>query len=488
MMTLKKLFLALSFLLLVLTGCSHERKSPLAAYAPAMKPAFEAELAGLAYMPRYDVTLNISPDQGWLQGKALVTYQHSAPGEWHSLYFRLYPNLKRYGGSLNVLDTEVDGNPVIAVYEADRSALRVPLAAPLPSGKRVSVYFSYTLRWPQNRPGYTEFGESQDITMLPEAYPMLAVPEPNTEGDPQWHLDMPANWGDVLFSESSLYQVTATLPADMVVATGGAEITRTVSGPSATWRWVSGPSREFTLIMSPHFITATEEAYGTEVTSYFLPEDESVGSHLAGYAAAVLRVYSDHLVPYPFRHYSIVEAPLTFHGMEYPGMNAMGIGLYRRYRSSLEFLTAHEIGHQWWYNMVGNDQINHPWLDEGLTEFNTVLYYEAIYGKAAAERLVRRRWMAPYENLKSRGLDATLEQPTTAYTRANYETLAYAKGALFFHALREKLGPGKYDRALRAYLDRYRWKIATPSGLLKAIADSTGYDPKPLYDKWVLGR
>ncbi len=478
------------FLLLLLgaAGCTRSRPSPLAAYAPAMKPAFVAEIEGLGGMPRYDLTLNIAPEQGWLQGKARVLYQHTAPGEWHSLYFRLYPNLERYGGSLDVLDTEVDGQPVVAVYEADRSALRVPLATPLPPDKPVSIYFSYTLRWPQNVPGYTEFGEGKGITMLPEAYPLLAVPEPKPSGDPDWHLDMPANWGDVLFSASALYRVTATLPADMVVATGGTEITRTVSSPSATWRWVSGPAREFTLIMSPHFVTSSTEAYGTTVTSYFLPEDAAAAREAEHYAAAALRIYSDHLVPYPFRHFSLVEAPLTYHGMEYSGMNALGIGLYRKYRRDLQFLTVHEVGHQWGYNIVGNDQVNHPWLDEGLVEFNTVLYYESIYGKSTADLLVRRRWAAPYQNLKTRGLDATLEQPTTSYTKANYETLAYAKGALFFHALREKLGPDKYDRALRTYLNRYRWGIATPADMLKVVQDSTGFDPKPLYDKWVLGK
>jgi aminopeptidase N len=487
-MAARKFVILVLLLLLVTAGCSRSRPSPLSVYAPAMKPAFRAELTGLSGMPRYDLTLNIAPDQGWLQGKARVLYRHTAPGEWHSLYFRLYPNLKRYGGSLDVLDTEVNGVPVVAVYEADRSALRVPMPTPLPPGKEVSIYFSYTLRWPQNRPGYTEFGESKGITMLPEAYPELAVPEPRPGGDPEWHLEMPASWGDVLFSESALYQVTATLPANMVVATGGMEITRTVSGPSATWLWVSGPSREFTLVMSPNFVTSTTEAYGTTVTSYFLPEDAEAAREAEHYAAAALRIYSDHLVPYPFQHFSLVESPLTYHGMEYSGMNALGIGLYRRYRNDLEFLTVHEVGHQWEYDIVGNDQVNHPWLDEGMVEFNTVLYYEAIYGKGTADLLVRRRWIAPYQNLKDRGLDATLEQPTTSYTKANYETLAYAKGALFFHALREKLGPDRYDRAIRAYLDRYRWKTATPTDLLEAVRESTGYDPKPLYEKWVLGK
>ena len=486
------LFAAAILSLVLLSGCHRATPQPPSPYAPAWKAAFRAELDTLGYMPRYDLTFHISPGNGWLDGETKLTYSHREPGNWHALYFRLYPNLSRYGGSMEINGTTVDGTPVPITYEAHRTAIKVPIPETLPPNQKVHVDIKYTLKWPSKGDGvYTEFGESGKVLMLPEAYPILAVPQATDSSDPKWNLEMPAPWGDVLFSQSALYKATVTAPKDMVIAASGTEITRTVSGPSATSVWVTGPAREFAMIMSRSFKTYTTEAYGTRVTSYFVPSDAEAGKVAAEYSAAALRIYSDKIVPYPFTDFRVVEAPLTYHGMEYPEMNALGFGLYRRQRYSLEFLVAHEVGHQWWYNMVGNDQIRYPWLDEGLTEYNTVLYYEAIYGKhgvPSSESLIKNRWMAPYKLLVSRGEDSSLDKPTTEYKANDYEVLAYAKAALFFNAIREEIGDEAYDRFLTTYATRMRWKISTPDYLLSAVEESSQHNVKPLYDKWILGR
>ena len=483
---------AVVLVLVSLSGCHQATPSPQSPYAPALKPAFRTELETLEGMPRYDLDFHVSPEKGWLEGKEKLVYSHREPGNWHALYFRLYPNLSRYGGAMDVNGTLVNGTPVPVAYEAHRTALRVPIPETLPPNQKVSVEIKYTLKWPSRKEGaYTEFGESGGVLMLPEAYPILAVPKATDSSDPKWNLEMPAPWGDVLFSQSALYKARITVPGKMVIAASGTEITRTLSGPSATSVWVTGPAREFAIIMSPSFKTYTTEAYGTRVTSYFLPQDESAGRIAAEYSAAALRIYSDKIVPYPFTDFRVVEGPLTYHGMEYPEMNALGFGLYRRQRYSLEFLIAHEVGHQWWYNMVGNDQIRYPWLDEGLTEFNTVLYYEAIYGKhgiPSSDYLIKNRWLAPYKLLVARGGDSSLDKPTTEYKQSDYEVLAYAKAALFFNAIREEIGEKAYDEFLKVYADRMRWKISTPDYLLSAVEESSQHNVKPLYDKWILGR
>ena len=104
-------------------------------------------------------------------------------------------------------------------------------------------------------------------------------------------------------------------------------------------------------------------------------------------AVAALQVYSDRYGPYPSRDMAIVEAPLTFHGMEFPGLSLIGSQVYNQYRKDLETLVVHEVAHQWWYNQVGSDQIMNPWLDEGLAEFSMYDYFAGRYGEPAAERL-----------------------------------------------------------------------------------------------------
>lgn len=55
----------------------------------------------------------------------------------------------------------------------------------------------------------------------------------------------------------------------------------------------------------------------------------------------------------------------------------------------LEYVIAHETAHQWWYSAVGNDEISEPWLDEALTEYSTIVYFEQKYGKDMANKLIK---------------------------------------------------------------------------------------------------
>ena len=247
--------------------------------------------------------------------------------------------------------------------------------------------------------------------------------------------------GDVGFHDAALYRAEVTTPPDQTVVATGTEITGTVGADGwVTTRYVMGPAREFTLLLSPRFQMAETETLGTRIRSYFHPEDADAGRAALRDAVAALQVYSDRYGPYPYRDMAIVEAPLTFHGMEFPGVSLIGSQVYDQYRKELETLVVHEVAHQWWYNQVGSDQIMNPWLDEGLAEFSMYDYFAARYGEPKAEQLRELRWQLPVASLQKRGKDAPIGLPVRDY-KENYETLVYGKGAEFFATLRDELGP-----------------------------------------------
>ena len=70
----------------------------------------------------------------------------------------------------------------------------------------------------------------------------------------------------------------------------------------------------------------------------------------------------------------VVEASFVHGGMEFPNLVLISdsLGSYETYTTVI----IHEIAHQWWYGIVGNDQYNYGWLDEGLAEFSTALFYD----------------------------------------------------------------------------------------------------------------
>jgi aminopeptidase N len=204
-------------------------------------------------------------------------------------------------------------------------------------------------------------------------------------------------------------------------------------------------------------------------------------------AAAALRIYKRLFGPSPLAEFKIVEAPLGVRGMEYPGLSLIGDGLYApASQSDLEFLVAHEVGHQWWYNVVGSDPLLNPWQDEGLTEYNTTFYYRLLYGQTRVAELKRVRWTIPAESLVKRGRDAPIGKTVAGYPAADYEAIVYAKGALFFDAVRQAIGDEAYFKALRAYRREYAYRIAGPADLMRTFEEASGSDLGALYQQWVM--
>jgi aminopeptidase N len=219
--------------------------------------------------------------------------------------------------------------------------------------------------------------------------------------------------------------------------------------------------------------------------SYYLPGDEAAGQATLNIAAAALRAYQDTFGPYPYDDMIVAEAPLLHYGMEFPGLNAIGLDLYRAQRAQLEDRVVHEIAHQWWYAQVGNDQVNTPWLDEGLAEYSMAVYYEQIFGQAQANTLVNQRWLVPYQVAVENDYDAVVNQPSAAFSW-EYEVIVYAKAALFFHALRQEVGDEVFWSVLQGYAEQYRWDVATPDNFLTVAESVSGRSLAELYDRWIL--
>ena len=127
------------------------------------------------------------------------------------------------------------------------------------------------------------------------------------------------------------------------------------------------------------------------MTSYWLPEHEEAGRAVLQHTAAALRVYSDWFGPYPYAELRVAAAPINFRGMEYPQSFLLGVQLYDRYRDQLEIRAVHEWRISGGISWVHNDPVNQPWVDEGLAEYSSRIYYEAVHGAGAADILESRR-------------------------------------------------------------------------------------------------
>lgn len=469
---------------------------PYAIFRPAMPAPIWPADEMLDAMPRYEMSIDLDASLDVLTGTAYIHLTNTSPDPWTYVIFRLYPSLEQYGGLLSIQSAAIGGRAVPFSYQDQNTAVRVELPVALLSGKATTLYLSWILdipQWQDTALAYRLFGNSQQIVSLPLAYPSLAVYQPGlTTGTGQWWLERGSVRGDAAFNVASLFVVTATLPSDQVPVTSGTLITSTVVDSSEAGSrqsrhvWVTGPVREFFLHTSNGFESATTTAYGTRITSYWLPGHESGGRAALQHTAAALRIYSDLFGPYGYSDLRVAAGPLGVRGMEYPQAFLLGVQLYDTYRADLEIRTVHEAAHQWWYQLIHNDPVNYPWMDEGISEYASKLYYQAIRGRSYGENLQARRWQAVIDLLTARGEDAPLNQPVAVYNNgAQYESVVYGKGALFYDAIRQALGERQFEAFLKSYQKNYRFQIVTPTDLLTELRT---YDPQvadSLYQKWI---
>ena len=160
--------------------------------------------------------------------------------------------------------------------------------------------------------------------------------------------------------------------------------------------------------------------------------------------------------------------------------------------SLLETTIAHEVAHQWWAMGVGSDAQRAPWVDESLTNYSAMIYFEDRYGKARADEMMELHLKGAYSTGRMLGgPDAPVNQGTGAYvSNIQYGAIVYGTGALFYDALRKLVGDEVFFTSLREYYAKYNGKIAPARGLLDMIKAKSGNkagDVETLYLRWIEG-
>jgi aminopeptidase N len=168
-----------------------------------------------------------------------------------------------------------------------------------------------------------------------------------------------------------------------------------------------------------------------------------------------------------------VGTPTTAGGIEYPGLIVIAEGVYARGGMNVDAVVAHEAGHQWWYSLVGDDQIDEPWIDEALTQFATALYFRDWYGQLGMETLLQN-WQNGYEGVKDTPLDKRADLPVSEYDERQYGAIVYEKAPLFFNALYEALDDEKFNQMMQEYFQTYRYKVAYPQDFIAIAAKYAG--------------
>jgi hypothetical protein len=455
----------------------------LAAQAAAMRPEHVGDLRNAAAWDRYTIAIALNPAELTIRGTTRVELTNRSPTPYERVYFHLYPNHPDFGGRLDVTSATVDGQPVPSGVEHGDTLIWLALPRPIAPGAKAVVELGFQARTPRNASSRTfgAFNFERGLWSMASFYPVLA-----RYGADGWDRRPVTSRGDFTVTDTALYDVTIDTPAGWTLVTSGVRLSSAHLGAGVRReRFASGPQREFYLGATQGLDQASSVVEGTRLVSHYQPGNPAAGRRALEVGEAALRAFNARFGPYPLAELEIVQGAMTqFLGMEYPGVVLIEQQLYARNSRGLETTVVHEVAHQWWYSQVGNDAQGEPWLDEGLASFSQLLYYEARrQPELALTELNAFREM--YGGVRSQRRDVPLATPPNGL-RGIYVPIVYAKGALFFQALRAQIGEAAFERFLKRYYATHRYRSIAGPDLLRAAEDACVCELDPLFNDWVL--
>lgn len=447
----------------------------------------------------YDIAATFDPSSSSLTARMTFDFVNDTADEIAELKFNLWGNAFREGAKYapcSAQDTEayydgvsyggmtvtgVEGCTGWETGGEDQNILTVALPQSIYPDERAQVAITYTLNLAHvnARTGITEDG----TVNLGNFYPTLCAK--TAEGyvqTPYYAI------GDPFVSECADYRVSITMPQNFTAATSGRELSRKVEGDLCTTSYELKRARDFAAVLSDNFRTERAEADGCAITLYYQGDTPPEG--LAQCAAESITYFSETFGEYAYPTFSVVMTPLSSSGMEYPALVMIDPSLESH---DAAYTVSHETAHQWWYAMVGSDQVNSAWQDEGLTEYSTLCFFEAhpAYGFTRASMLgnatkAYRAYFTVYSQIFGQTDTSMSRSLATFSSEYEYANIAYNKGLIMFDALRASMGDERFFAALKDYFQTNAFTIADEEHLISAMDER--YDTQGLMEGFLKGK
>ncbi|HRA46644.1 MAG TPA: M1 family metallopeptidase [Thermomicrobiales bacterium] len=467
-----------------------------AALIPSVGNQYDAITNTLAaYTVRAALTPVGEGNPGLIQGAVALSYPNHTGESIRTLPIRLYPNMDEYGdGSMTIANVTVDGEPTTTTRGSDSTLQLVDLPDALRDGETAEIALSFTATIPIDPVqsyGMFQYDTWSDSYTLAHWMPLLAGWDPVAG----WQTEpIPLN-GDPVFANAATFDVTVTAPESLVFATSGSQLGDAfLADGLQTLRFVSGPSRDFDMTASASFVVTTAMAGETLVRSFARTGFEDGSALALQTGVQAIATFNTLIGTYPYAELDIVQAAIGngAGGVEFPGMVYIGQDYYDLTDPSvqavphlLEFVVAHEVGHQWFYGVVGNNQYLHAFLDEALVNYLSTVYFADNYDAETANQQANFHLRSGYFDQLFQSGDMVVDQPSDSFpTARSYGVIVYGKGALAFMALRAEIGTEAFFTGLQQYFAERAFAVASPLEMRQAFEAASGQDLGSFWSHW----
>lgn len=430
----------------------------------------------LVNLPYYTMRIEVDADAESFRGSQIISYTNTTTATLNDLVLRSYPNfppdVMGDGGDTRteVMSVASDGQPLDLRVEKQDTVYRVMLKQPLAPNKVLTLETTFK--------GTLKAWDDGSYPFL-SAYPMLALWDSATQ---TWRTDV-TRFPDRVFAQAAWYDVSVTLPKDLQVFATGSAVTSSNDGKQTTTRFVSSPVREWAASFG-RFESLKTITNGITVTVYQTVKSQHDLERVRDMAAGSLQSYEQRFGAYPYRELDLhVMEWDGSGGIEYPAFTIILVPTTVNDRT--DFVVAHEVAHQWWYALAGNDMYREPWLDESLANYSAFVGANDVLGAEQAQAY----WQNEIERLYQQG-EANGGAPAglaiTEYASFNaYYRAVYGKGAVFLAVLREQIGDEAFFAGLRDYYANNQFGIGTRQRFQYAMESASNSELTDVFNQWL---
>lgn len=450
-----------------------------------------------------DVALNTKKKQ--LTAFESLVYKNNSPDTLYYMYMHVWPNayknqktalfkqFKEHGqiekyytspntyGYIDSLDFKVNAEKVKWVFDSEHiDIVKIYFNNPLLPNQKIEITTPFIVQIPYDgisRMGYNDQGGFQ----ITQWYPKPAVYD-----EKGWHPMPYLDLGE-FYSEFGKFTVNITLPSSYVVGATGelqnfeekqwlnglvkGEENRNDSTLTKTITYVQDSIHDFAWFTNSNFKVSksTFLLQGKQIDSwlYFTKynQNDNIIQSSHKISEEAIKFYSKYNGSYPYSSVSVVQAGIEAGaGMEYPMITVVD--------DFDEETVFHEIGHNWFYGILGSNERDYPWLDEGLNTANQYRYF--LFDQTKQGKLEKPG--VSFELFESLGKSQAINLTSSQFSYINYGAIVYEKTALSFNVLRAYLGDDVYDEAMRFYFDNWKFKHPYPQHLKAAFEEVSHQD------------
>lgn len=466
-MRIKQAFLVFLFVLICATAlCGCRQKGEL---------SFEAT---------YAIDASLDPEARSMTYTETVNIMNTGFDSTKELYFHIYGNKFK-----NLHQVEDGDIAVLSVHDSDGNALQwqreqegvlycVELTHALKPGQSVELTFECEVLIPDLERMY---GVSRDgDVQLPMFSVQLVIYDKNG-----WDTGpIPAESGDGRYGAVADYDLTIHVPEAYTLTCNGDELSRETSSGVITYSYRAENRRDIVVFACKDYVQMERTVGQTTILGYFNEAMEGMTQQrmelVMDSAAFALEYFNNAFVEYPYDTLVVTNAAKGTNfgvNMEYPGLITIVFpDSSSGYSDDMKINTYHEVAHQWFYGLVGNDENQEPWLDESFATFAAGVCLDAAGDTDY-----------PYWELKS--ISARSEEGKKVNIPgdevSNYHSLIYDRGAMFLKTLTDTVGQEDFLSILSDYCQKYMYDIATTEDFLEMLYAGTDADVSDIVAEYI---